>query len=156
MFWGRWMRGVQLRQPGWWMEICYWLWTGNRWSPWSMRTLSRRSDRAATESAWAPYACQEDTFTERWVFLHRQYCQQKVWSCARLLFVIPQLGISPLLFRERLVVGNKGKTHASQENTRGAHLRSAGLMYPTVCVEEAEFDQQVQPSDMAVPLLLLQ
>lgn len=75
--------------------------------------------------------------------------------CAQLPFVVLQLGISPLLFRERLIVGNKSKTNASHENTRGAHLRSGGLMYPA-CVEEADFDQQVRPSNMAVPLLLLQ
>lgn len=71
--------------------------------------------------------------------------QQEVGSTLIRCLSPPQLGISPLLFRERLIVGDRdtvGKTPG------GGGPRSGGLMFPSVSFEEPEYDLQVRPSNM--------
>eukprot|EP00066_Takifugu_rubripes_P025953 XP_011615219.1 PREDICTED: putative PDZ domain-containing protein 1P isoform X2 [Takifugu rubripes] len=58
-----------------------------------------------------------------------------------------ELGISPLLFRERLIVRNDGQTNVSDVSKNRSGARVGGLMYPTVCVEEDGLDQQSGAGD---------
>ncbi|XP_056905560.1 Na(+)/H(+) exchange regulatory cofactor NHE-RF3-like [Takifugu flavidus] len=58
-----------------------------------------------------------------------------------------ELGISPLLFRERLIVRNDGQTDVSDVSKNRSGARVGGLMYPTVCVEEDGLDQQSGAGD---------
>lgn len=73
----------------------------------------------------------------------------------RLSVLVPQLGLSPLLFRERLVVANSRRASQVSKNPRGAEL-GGGLMYPTVCVEVAGLHPEVRPTNGALLLPWLQ
>lgn len=69
--------------------------------------------------------------------------------------LVPQLGLSPLLFRERLVVANSRRASQVSKNPRGAEL-GGGLMYPTVCVEDAGLHPEVRPTNAVLGGVLQQ
>lgn len=67
-------------------------------------------------------------------------------SGAQPLVVVPQLGISPLLFRDKLVATNSRRPSLVPGKPSGPELRR-GLMYPTVSVEDTHLDPEVRPSE---------